>query len=355
MWGRLSTGGRLAIGHPSASSDSRACKEFVPKAFVFGLSGLNTEINWKWRCRTLCAFRSPVLVSIAMPRTVVELRSDPAVAHDVIESIFERTHGASKRTYIEFLATSIEYLSTRHPDRWGVTLFDDCLRLNVGWVECLVLRSKCLLVLVEKESAQIDTKLDGSSYVRAPGCDMTTISLSDLPDATSTLTEAHSAALSIAAKYRPPLNIRNAHSVGVTAFLAQALRRPILNPSYAASTEGSVWIQHDEEASPDLCLEGGRALVKVNRFERDRHARETCISHHGLRCSVCEMSFQERYGPTMGDFIHVHHLVPLSSIGTAYQVNPIADLRPVCPNCHAVIHRTDPPLSIEQAKALLSS
>jgi 5-methylcytosine-specific restriction protein A len=64
------------------------------------------------------------------------------------------------------------------------------------------------------------------------------------------------------------------------------------------------------------------------------------------------MTFRERYGETMKDFIHVHHLVPLSDVGMTYQVDPIADLRPVCPNCHAVIHSVDPPLSIEEARAL---
>jgi 5-methylcytosine-specific restriction protein A len=113
-------------------------------------------------------------------------------------------------------------------------------------------------------------------------------------------------------------------------------------------------VQFDEEAARELYSEGGRAAVIVNRFERDSHAREKCISHHGLRYSVCDMSFRERYGETMKHFIQVHHLVPLSEIGTKYQVDPITDLRPVCPNCHAVIHRDDPPLSIEQARALLS-
>jgi 5-methylcytosine-specific restriction protein A len=113
-------------------------------------------------------------------------------------------------------------------------------------------------------------------------------------------------------------------------------------------------MQLDEEADVEIHSEGGRAMVMVNRFERDPHARERCISHYGLCCSVCSMTFGERYGHMMKDFIHVHHLVPLSDIGTAYSVDPINDLRPVCPNCHAVIHSDNPPLSIESARALLS-
>ncbi|MDC9497701.1 MULTISPECIES: HNH endonuclease [unclassified Pseudoalteromonas] len=37
--------------------------------------------------------------------------------------------------------------------------------------------------------------------------------------------------------------------------------------------------------------------------------------------------------------MHVHHIVPISDIGDEYQVDPIRDLRPVCPNCHAMLHR----------------
>jgi predicted HNH restriction endonuclease len=68
---------------------------------------------------------------------------------------------------------------------------------------------------------------------------------------------------------------------------------------------------------------------------------------------VCSVDFGTLYGPLAEGFIHVHHLVPLAIIGKEYQIDPIADLRPVCPNCHAVIHLRTPPLAIYEAKALL--
>ncbi|WP_444659086.1 hypothetical protein ACRQV7_00760 [Caproiciproducens sp. R2] len=37
-------------------------------------------------------------------------------------------------------------------------------------------------------------------------------------------------------------------------------------------------------------------------------------------------------------------------MGEEYIVDPIEDLEPVCPNCHAMLHRTAPPLSIEELK-----
>lgn len=99
--------------------------------------------------------------------------------------------------------------------------------------------------------------------------------------------------------------------------------------------------------------EGSLTRVEVNRYERDRRARRTCLSHWGYRCAVCEFSFQDRYGPLGDDFIHVHHTIELSLVPPDYQVDPIADLRPVCPNCHAMLHRTRPAMTIDALKKIL--
>ncbi len=47
--------------------------------------------------------------------------------------------------------------------------------------------------------------------------------------------------------------------------------------------------------------------------------------------------------------------VPLSEIGQEYKVDPINDLRPVCPNCHTMLHKQNPPLAIEELKTQLAS
>src|SRR6266545_3585014 len=96
--------------------------------------------------------------------------------------------------------------------------------------------------------------------------------------------------------------------------------------------------------------EGAVREVTVNAYERSAEARTACIAYYGPVCRVCEVNFEERYGALGRGFIHVHHLVPLAQVGDEYELDPVRDLRPVCPNCHAMLHRAAPPLSVEQLR-----
>ena len=57
------------------------------------------------------------------------------------------------------------------------------------------------------------------------------------------------------------------------------------------------------------------------------------------------------YGAAMTGYIHVHHIRPLAKQGTRHQVDPVRDLLPVCPNCHAYLHQEDPPIPVTRARA----
>lgn len=102
--------------------------------------------------------------------------------------------------------------------------------------------------------------------------------------------------------------------------------------------------------------EGHIKTVKVDKYERSSVARGKCLQHHGTRCLVCGMDFKERYGSIGEGFIHVHHLKPLYTIGRDYVVDYIHDLIPVCPNCHAMIHRIDGSenMSLDEIRKILS-
>ena len=100
--------------------------------------------------------------------------------------------------------------------------------------------------------------------------------------------------------------------------------------------------------------EGAVKRSVINRYERNKINRILCIKHYGYDCRICGMNFEREYGQIGHEYIHVHHIVPVSKIGPNYVINPLEDLLPVCPNCHAMLHRTEPPLSPDELKGLLA-
>ena len=101
--------------------------------------------------------------------------------------------------------------------------------------------------------------------------------------------------------------------------------------------------------------EGAVKKVTINLYERNPKARAACLAKHGYSCSVCSLNFQEKYGQIGNGFIHVHHKKPLATIRAEYELDPIKDLAPVCPNCHAMLHTSEPPLSISELKSKISA
>lgn len=110
---------------------------------------------------------------------------------------------------------------------------------------------------------------------------------------------------------------------------------------------------HNNKETAIEFVEGSPITVNSKRYERNRVAREMCIEHYGCSCSVCNFNFESIYGDVGKGFIHVHHVVPMAERATEYNLNPIRDLRPVCPNCHAMIHKTNPCMTIKELKGLL--
>lgn len=99
-------------------------------------------------------------------------------------------------------------------------------------------------------------------------------------------------------------------------------------------------------------VEGAISKVLVNRYERDPKARAACLEEFGRSCKVCGLNFRKRYGEIGDGFIHVHHRKPLALRKTEYRLNPAEDLVPICPNCHAMLHTSDPPLEIEELREI---
>ena len=112
-------------------------------------------------------------------------------------------------------------------------------------------------------------------------------------------------------------------------------------------------IIYPDDIEDTRIIEGKKQTIIVNAYERNSKARHKCIEYYGYDCSVCGFNFEKIYGESGKNFIHVHHIVPIATIKDTYEINPIEDLRPVCPNCHAMLHRGKEVKSIEQLKKII--
>ena len=91
--------------------------------------------------------------------------------------------------------------------------------------------------------------------------------------------------------------------------------------------------------------EGSSRQVTVNRYERKARLRNACIAFHrsqnagALKCVSCDFDFEATYGELGAGFIHIHHIDPLGNRQEERLVDPKKHLIPLCPNCHAMVHR----------------
>lgn len=85
--------------------------------------------------------------------------------------------------------------------------------------------------------------------------------------------------------------------------------------------------------------EGEQSIITSVRYERNSTNRLKCIQYYGFKCYVCGFDFYKEYGERGKDFIEVHHIKPLFEDKVEHEINPIRDLRPVCSNCHSMLHR----------------
>ncbi len=139
-----------------------------------------------------------------------------------------------------------------------------------------------------------------------------------------------------------------------------------ISPDEAALLE-TLWADHlvqiglspfalsEEILTPERYWEGGLRRISVNAYERDPRARQACLQYHGCYCSICGFDFESIYGKIGKGFIHVHHLNEIANIDKEYEIDPVANLCPVCANCHAMLHKRKPAYSIEEIKKIINS
>jgi predicted HNH restriction endonuclease len=71
-----------------------------------------------------------------------------------------------------------------------------------------------------------------------------------------------------------------------------------------------------------------------------------------LLCQVCKFNFAEWYGEIGEGFIECHHTRPLSALTKGRKTKP-SEVALVCSNCHRMIQRKRPWLTMEKFATVL--
>lgn len=109
-----------------------------------------------------------------------------------------------------------------------------------------------------------------------------------------------------------------------------------------------------DTAAEFVFAEGALRQLSVNSHERSGAARDRAIAIHGTECCVCGINFEHVYGEIGKGFIHIHHLDPIANAKDHRPVDPRRDLVPVCPNCHAMLHRrAEHPYTPDELKRMM--
>ncbi|MEV4762548.1 HNH endonuclease [Micromonospora chokoriensis] len=104
--------------------------------------------------------------------------------------------------------------------------------------------------------------------------------------------------------------------------------------------------------------EGGLALRAHFRRERDPKLRRRKLADAKRRgmpiaCEACGFDFGRFYGERGRDYIECHHRTPLHVTGETE--TKLTDLALICSNCHRMIHRMRPWLTVEALAELVKS
>jgi hypothetical protein len=194
----------------------------------------------------------------------------------------------------------------------------------------LALHQAGLRVLVERELAPSGTTFTRRTFGTAPDCRNTNVPLSELHSVLSALSEAHLSAMSIAAKRKTKISIREAHSTGVIDYLSGFLNKQVPGPSY--QTKASLTKAMLRKRKRFLAQEGKLKNFTLLKRERDPSVRANALAEYGTLCKICGFDFAATYGAFAMNCVEVHHIEGLAGAGKLGVTTSLKDVLVVCPN-----------------------
>ena len=104
----------------------------------------------------------------------------------------------------------------------------------------------------------------------------------------------------------------------------------------------------------DLTIKEKKQYARHSRIERNSSAAAKVKSQLGVVCMGCGFNFERIYGDRGKDYIEAHHLIPLHELpeGKPVTMDPVKDFAVLCANCHRIVHRKKPMLTLPELQEL---
>lgn len=128
--------------------------------------------------------------------------------------------------------------------------------------------------------------------------------------------------------------------------------KKIASAIYSLSATPSTMDEKEDEIANE-----GKILTRVHKI-RERNSQlvkkkkqSVFKKHSKLKCEICGFDYQKFYGPRGENFAECHHTKPISEL-SENDSTKLSDLAIVCANCHRMIHKSRPWLSINELKEI---
>jgi hypothetical protein len=123
--------------------------------------------------------------------------------------------------------------------------------------------------------------------------------------------------------------------------------------------EAAAEVSETEPNRHEEYTEGIRAARERYFFTRNATLARRAKELFGYVCQACDFQFNEAYGELGDGFIECHHLNPLSERSEEEWTEGIRtrldDVTTLCSNCHRMIHRRRPAVTLGELRAIVSS
>ena len=111
-----------------------------------------------------------------------------------------------------------------------------------------------------------------------------------------------------------------------------------------------------------MISEGRIEMVKKYAKKRSKALRDAAVKYYTrnghIECCACSLEFSSHYGAIGKNYIEIHHLNPICEYDGEVRLDldeAIRELRPLCANCHRVVHLHNPILSIQAVQDALQA